>query len=84
MLARERNEAPRRYASMASPAASAASEEPKMNETGTNVDEIADGIYRINTPIDRRTGQAFSFNQYLLWTTSRSCSTPARARCSRW
>ena len=34
--------------------------------TGTNVHEIADGIYRINTPIDLPDGQAFSFNQYLL------------------
>ena len=35
-------------------------------ETGTNVHEIADGIYRINTPIDFPDGQGFSFNQYLL------------------
>src|SRR3954453_8793742 len=34
--------------------------------TGTNVQEIADGIYRINTPIDFPDGQGFSFNQYLL------------------
>ncbi|HET9977366.1 MAG TPA: MBL fold metallo-hydrolase [Burkholderiaceae bacterium] len=34
--------------------------------TGTNVHEIADGIYRINTPVDLPDGQAFSFNQYLL------------------
>jgi flavorubredoxin len=34
--------------------------------TGTNVHEIANGIYRINTPIDLPGGQAFSFNQYLL------------------
>jgi flavorubredoxin len=34
--------------------------------TGTNVHEIANGIYRINTPIDLPDGQAFSFNQYLL------------------
>ena len=36
-------------------------------ETGTNVAEIADGIYRINTPVppsDMPGG--FSFNQYLL------------------
>jgi flavorubredoxin len=32
----------------------------------TNVHEIADGIYRINTPVDLPDGQAFSFNQYLL------------------
>jgi hypothetical protein len=35
-------------------------------QSGTNVHEIADGIYRINTPIDFPDGQGFSFNQYLL------------------
>ena len=35
-------------------------------QAGTNVQEIADGIYRINTPIDFPDGQGFSFNQYLL------------------
>jgi flavorubredoxin len=35
-------------------------------QTGTNIHEIAQGIYRINTPIDLPDGQAFSFNQYLL------------------
>ena len=35
-------------------------------QAGTNVREIADGIYRINTPIDFPDGQGFSFNQYLL------------------
>ena len=34
--------------------------------TGTNVHEIANGIYRINTPIDFPDGQGFSFNQYLV------------------
>jgi len=33
--------------------------------TGTNIQEIADGIYRINTPIDIP-GTTFSFNQYLV------------------
>lgn len=33
--------------------------------TGTNVYEIADGIYRINTPVDTVPGR-FSFNQYLI------------------
>ncbi|MBK6004749.1 MBL fold metallo-hydrolase [Ramlibacter ginsenosidimutans] len=32
----------------------------------TNIHEIADGIYRINTPIDLPNGAGFSFNQYLL------------------
>lgn len=35
-------------------------------QAGTNVHEIADGIYRINTPITLPDGQAFSFNQYLV------------------
>jgi len=33
--------------------------------TGTNIEEIAPGIYRINTPLDIP-GTAFSFNQYLV------------------
>ena len=33
---------------------------------GTNITEIADGIYRINTPIRFPDGAAFSFNQYLI------------------
>jgi len=35
-------------------------------ESGTNIQQIADGIYRINTPVPLPDGQAFSFNQYLL------------------
>jgi len=35
-------------------------------QSGTNVHEIADGIYRINTPVDLPGGQAFTFNQYLV------------------
>lgn len=34
-------------------------------QSGTNVQEIAEGIYRINTPLDIP-GGAFSFNQYLV------------------
>lgn len=34
-------------------------------EAGTNVHEIADGIYRINTPV-QIPGGGFSFNQYLV------------------
>lgn len=34
-------------------------------QSGTNVHEIADGIYRINTPV-QLPGGAFSFNQYLI------------------
>jgi len=35
-------------------------------QTGTNVHEVADGVFRINTPIDFPDGQGFSFNQYLV------------------
>lgn len=34
--------------------------------TGTNVHEIAEGIYRINTPVPFPDGNWFSFNQYLI------------------
>ncbi|WP_372982381.1 hypothetical protein [Marinobacter sediminum] len=34
-------------------------------ESGTNVHEISDGIYRINTPVSIP-GSGFSFNQYLI------------------
>ena len=34
-------------------------------QTGTNIAEIAEGIYRINTPLDAVPG-GFSFNQYLI------------------
>ena len=33
-------------------------------DSGTNIYEIADGIYRVNTPLDVLGG--FSFNQYLI------------------
>jgi flavorubredoxin len=35
-------------------------------ESGTNVEEIADGLYRINTPMTLPDGGGFSFNQYLI------------------
>ncbi len=35
------------------------------SESGTNVHEVADGIFRINTPLSTG-GGAFSFNQYLI------------------
>jgi flavorubredoxin len=35
-------------------------------QSGTNVHEVATGIYRINTPIAIPGGPGFSFNQYLL------------------
>ena len=36
------------------------------SQTRTNIQEIADGIFRINTPVDLPGGGAFSFNQYLV------------------
>jgi flavorubredoxin len=35
-------------------------------QSGTNVHEIADGIYRINTPVMFENGLGFTFNQYLV------------------
>jgi flavorubredoxin len=35
-------------------------------QSGTNVHEVAEGIYRINTPITIPGGGGFSFNQYLI------------------
>src|SRR5688500_8822548 len=34
--------------------------------TGTNLVEIAAGIYRINTPLSLPDGSGFSFNQYVI------------------
>ncbi|WBY01417.1 MBL fold metallo-hydrolase [Ramlibacter tataouinensis] len=35
-------------------------------QSRTNIHEIADGIYRINTPVDFPDGNGFCFNQYLV------------------
>jgi flavorubredoxin len=35
-------------------------------QSGTNIQEVADGIYRINTPAQLPDGGHFSFNQYLI------------------
>ena len=35
-------------------------------QSGTNVHEVTDGIYRINTPVVFENGLEFSFNQYLI------------------
>lgn len=35
-------------------------------QSGTNVHEVADGIYRINTPVEIPGAGGFSFNQYLI------------------
>ncbi len=36
------------------------------SQSGTNVHEVADGIYRINTSVQIEGGGGFSFNQYLI------------------
>jgi len=36
------------------------------SQAGTNVHEVADGIFRINTPVEFEDGNGFSFNQYLI------------------
>ena len=36
------------------------------SQSGTNVHEVSDGIYRINTPVVFDNGNSFSFNQYLI------------------
>ncbi|MGD8617363.1 MAG: MBL fold metallo-hydrolase [Gammaproteobacteria bacterium] len=36
------------------------------SQSGTNVHEVSDGIYRINTPVVFQNGNTFSFNQYLI------------------
>lgn len=36
------------------------------SQSGTNVHEISDDIYRINTPVLFENGNGFSFNQYLI------------------
>ena len=35
-------------------------------QTGTSVDEVADGVYRIGTPVRFPDGVGFTFNQYLV------------------
>ena len=35
-------------------------------QSGTNIHEVADGIYRINTPVELPGAGGFSFNQYLV------------------
>ena len=35
-------------------------------QSGTNVHEVSDGIYHINTPVVFENGNSFSFNQYLI------------------
>ena len=42
----------------------------------TRIDEIADGIYRLSTFVPDVGPTGFTFNQFLIATTSRCCSTP--------
>src|SRR5437868_9382155 len=35
-------------------------------QSGTNIQEIATGIFRVNTPVPLPDGNLFSFNQYLV------------------
>lgn len=35
-------------------------------QSGTNINEVSDGIYRINTPVPLEEAGGFSFNQYLV------------------
>ena len=35
-------------------------------QSGTNINEVAAGIYRINTPVTLPGGPEFNFNQYLV------------------
>ena len=37
------------------------------SQSGTNIEEVADGIFRINTPVSMSDGPGkFNFNQYLI------------------
>jgi flavorubredoxin len=36
------------------------------SQSGTNIHEVSEGIYRINTPVTFEGGAKFSFNQYLI------------------
>ena len=52
--------------------------------SGTNVHEVAEGIYRINTPVQFEGGGGFSFNQYLVVDDDPLLFTPACVSCFRW
>ena len=53
-------------------------------QSGTNVHEIADGIYRINTPVGCPAGRAFNFNQYLIVDDAPLLFHTGCAGCFRW
>ncbi len=50
--------------------------------SGTRIDEIADGIYRISTPVTVIPG-GFTFNQFLIVDDEPLLFTPACAACFR-
>jgi len=53
-------------------------------DSGTRIDEVADGIYRISTPVPpAAVPGGFSFNQYLVVDEQPCSFTPGRASCSR-
>jgi hypothetical protein len=53
-------------------------------QSGTNIHEIADGIYRINTPVAiPGVPDQFNFNQYLIVDEAPLSSIPGRGGCSR-
>ena len=55
------------------------------SQSGTNVHEIADGIYRINTPVALPGGvrRSASINTWCS-TMRRCCFTPGSGSCFRW
>ena len=48
----------------------------------TSVDEIGPSIYRLSTFVSEIGPSGFTFNQFSLTMTSRSCFTLDTARCS--
>jgi len=51
--------------------------------SGTNLHEIAPGIYRINTPVEIPGGMGFNFNQYLVADDEPLLFHTGRGACSR-
>lgn len=52
------------------------------SNSGTSVDEVSAGVFRISTPIDFPNGQGFTFNQYLLVDDAPLLFHTGPARCS--
>lgn len=53
-------------------------------QAGTNVQEIAAGIFRINTPLPLPDGNLFSFNQYLVLDDEPLLFHSGPRQLSRW